>query len=93
MISSLRSPRDIFLFLPSGKSIDDTLDLLYEQLEPGDTIADCGNSNYLETECRQRRLEGSVIDLIGIGVSGGPKGARTGPAIMAGGNRASWQKL
>jgi 6-phosphogluconate dehydrogenase len=93
MISFLPSPRDIFLFLPSGKPIDDTLDLLCKQLEPGDTIADCGNSHYLETERRQQRLEGSGIDLIGIGVSGGPKGAISGPAIMVGGNRASWQKL
>jgi len=93
MISSLQSPRDIFLFLPSGKPVDDTLDLLYGQLEPGDIIADCGNSHYLETERRQRRFEGIGVDFIGIGVSGGPKGARTGPAIMAGGNQASWQKL
>jgi len=93
MVDSLAAPRLILLFLPVGQPIDDTINTLRTCLKPGDIIADCGNSHYQDTERRQQELESSGISLIGVGVSGGPVGARSGPAIMAGGDPAAWKKI
>lgn len=93
MVTSLPAPRCILLFLPSGQPVDNTLESLKGLLEAGDIISDCGNSHYLETAKRQHMFAGSGIDLLGVGVSGGPAGARSGPAIMAGGDRAAWNKV
>ena len=93
MVASLPPPRCILLFLPNGLPVDDTIDLLRERLAPDDIIVDCGNSHYRDTGRRQQSFQGSGINLIGVGVSGGPAGARSGPAIMAGGNRASWERI
>ena len=91
MMATLPEPRCILLFLPSGQQVDETLHMLREQLSPGDIVADCGNSFYRDTDKRRQTLEGSGIHLIGVGVSGGPSGARTGPAIMAGGDKDAWK--
>jgi 6-phosphogluconate dehydrogenase len=93
LVASLSHPRCILLFLPNGQPIDDTIRQLKVQLNPGDIIADCGNSYYKETENRQKILRSSGISLIGVGVSGGPDGALSGPAIMAGGDVHSWNKI
>ena len=93
MVASLDPPRCILFFLPSGSPVDDALDLLQERLAADDIIVDCGNSHYRDTTRRQRSFQGSGINLMGVGVSGGPAGTRSGPAIMAGGDRASWEKI
>ena len=93
MVAALNPPRCVLLFLPSGSPVDETIDLLRECLGVDDIITDCGNSHYRDTERRQQSLQGSGINLMGVGISGGPAGGRTGPAIMAGGDRASWQRI
>ena len=92
VVEQLSSPRCFLLFLPDGQPVEETLDGLKKRLGSGDIVVDCGNSHYRDTERRQRMLEENGINLIGVGISGGPKGARSGPAIMAGGDLGSWKK-
>jgi 6-phosphogluconate dehydrogenase len=54
-------------------------------LRKGDIVIDGGNAHFEDTERRQHMLSGSGIHLVGCGISGGEKGARTGPALMPGG--------
>ncbi len=91
LLTALAPPRLVLLFVPSGKPVDDTLEILRRNLRPGDIVADCGNSHYRDTKFRREFLSEKNIDFIGVGVSGGPKGARLGPAIMAGGNADAWE--
>ena len=85
------SPRIIMLSLPANK-IDQCIDELTEYLNPNDIIADLGNSLYLKSIERYRRLLDQNIDFLGVGVSGGPRGAKFGPAIMSGGSHDAWNK-
>ena len=89
IVEQLSSPRCFLLFLPDGQPVEETLVGLKKRLGSGDIVVDCGNTHYRDTERRQRMLEENGINLIGDSISGGPKGARSGPAIMAGGNLGS----
>ena len=85
------SPRIIMLSLPADK-IDECIDQIIEFMKPEDILADLGNSLYLKSIERHNRLLDINISFLGIGVSGGPSGARNGPAIMAGGTENAWIK-
>ena len=91
LINNTRSPRIIMLSLPADK-IDECIDKIIEFMNPGDTIADLGNSLYLKSIERHNRLLNKDISFLGIGVSGGPRGAKNGPAIMVGGSETAWSK-
>ena len=56
-------------------------------LEPGDVLIDGGNSHYTDTERRGESLAAKGVHFLGVGISGGESGARTGPSIMPGGPR------
>ncbi|HXN07496.1 MAG TPA: NAD(P)-binding domain-containing protein [Nitrospiria bacterium] len=44
-----------------------------------------GNSHFKETDARATNPEARGIQFLGVGMSGGEKGARHGPIIMPGG--------
>ena len=87
----VRSPKLILLSIPAGY-IDDCIEELITHLDAGDIVADLGNSLYTNSIARSQKLERQNIYFLGVGVSGGPSGARTGPAIMAGGSAIAWKK-
>lgn len=84
-VVALREPRKIMLLVPAGAAVDAVLDTLVPLLEPGDCIADGGNSHFRDTERRITELQKHGIHFLGVGVSGGSSGARKGPSIMPGG--------
>lgn len=92
-VAALPAPRAILVLVPSGKPLDAVLEALAPRLEPGDVVADLGNSHWRDTEARIARLGERGIVFLGIGVSGGAEGARRGPAIMAGGPREGWDRI
>lgn len=85
-IEALPRPRSLFLLVPAGDAVDATLDALLPRLDAGDAVIDGGNSFWRDTERRVASLARHGVDFLGFGVSGGSEGARTGPAIMAGGS-------
>ncbi len=92
-VLSLKKPRKVMLLVPAGKAVDHVIEALLAFLEKGDIIIDGGNSYYSDTDRRIQRLKGTGITFMGIGVSGGAKGARFGPSIMVGGNKGSYNKV
>ena len=92
MLKNLPSPRIIMLSLPADK-IDDCINELIKYLKPNDIIADLGNSLYLKSIERYKLLKENNVSFLGIGVSGGPRGAKNGPAIMAGGCKHAWENV
>jgi len=93
LVSSLEKPRKIILMVKAGKAVDDMVNQLLPLLEPGDLIMDGGNSNYLDTIERCKRLEEKNILYLGTGISGGEEGARNGPAIMPGGSFEAYKLM
>ena len=84
-VQSLAAPRKILLLVSAGGSVDEVIENLTPFLKAGDLIVDGGNSHHRDTERRLQDLETMNIDYLGAGISGGPDGARQGPAIMVGG--------
>jgi len=92
-VGSLCRPRRIILMIKSGKPVDDILAVILPMLSRGDVVMDGGNSNYHDTERRQKVVIATGISFVGMGVSGGEFGARFGPSIMPGGDREAYLKI
>lgn len=90
-VASLERPRKLLLMVKTGSAVDEVVNDLVPLLEPGDLIADGGNSYFLDTERRARNLEAAKMRFMGVGISGGEAGALRGPSIMPGGERSAWE--
>ncbi len=90
LVDSLASPRIVMLMVKAGEVVDLYIDKLVPLLSAGDIIVDGGNSLFTDTNRRTEALKAININYIGTGVSGGEEGARHGPSIMPGGNKAAW---
>jgi len=92
-IDSLKKPRAVMFLVPAGKPVDSVLDEVVPLLDEGDVIIDGGNSHYVDTDRRAVTLASKKIEFIGMGVSGGEKGARYGPSMMPGGSEKGYQRV
>jgi 6-phosphogluconate dehydrogenase len=86
MIQILQKPRKLMMLVPAGKPVDDVIGDLLPLLDKGDIVIDGGNSHYTDTLRRVTFLKEKNIHFMGVGISGGEMGARTGPSIMPGGD-------
>ena len=93
LVRLLKVPRKIMMLVPAGKPVDDVIGNLVEFVEPGDIILDGGNSHFTDTLRRVKTLEEKGIHFMGVGISGGEEGARTGPSIMPGGDKDAYEYL
>jgi 6-phosphogluconate dehydrogenase len=81
-----KDPKLIYLSLPAGHTIDKVLEELLPFLQRGDVIMDGGNSFYLDSIEREKRLwSENGIYFLDCGTSGGLEGARNGACFMVGG--------
>ena len=92
-VASLRRPRRIILLVKAGEVVDKTIASLLPLLEEGDMIVDSGNEHFRNTERRAAELAPKGIRFFGMGVSGGEEGARHGPSMMPGGDRAGYDDM
>ncbi len=93
LINSLETPRIVMLMVKAGSVVDQYINDLLPLLSHDDIIIDGGNSLFTDTHRRTQALKEKGILYIGTGVSGGEEGARHGPSIMPGGNKAAWPKV
>jgi 6-phosphogluconate dehydrogenase len=85
-VSYLGRPKVIYLSLPAGNTVDTVLGELLPYLEKGDVVMDGGNSFYLDSIEREKRLwKEKEIYFLDCGTSGGLDGARYGACFMVGG--------
>ncbi|MFJ8456162.1 NADP-dependent phosphogluconate dehydrogenase [Bacillus paramycoides] len=92
-VNSLESPRKILLMVNAGDITDKAIDSLLPHLDKGDILIDGGNTYFVDTIRRNKRLAEEGIDFIGAGVSGGEEGALKGPSIMPGGQKDAYEKV
>ncbi|MDP6834025.1 MAG: NAD(P)-binding domain-containing protein, partial [Prochlorococcaceae cyanobacterium ETNP1_MAG_9] len=81
-VDKLERPRRILMMVKAGPSTDAVIDQISPYLEHGDLLIDGGNSQFRDTERRVKSLESKSFGYIGMGVSGGAKGALEGPSMM-----------
>lgn len=89
-VASLETPRRIILMIKAGAPTDGMIKQLLPHLDKGDVLIDGGNTFFEETVRRNNELDESGINFIGMGVSGGEKGALEGPSLMPGGQKSAY---
>jgi 6-phosphogluconate dehydrogenase len=86
IISQLKPPRAIWLMVPAGDPVDQTIAALVPHLSTGDTIIDGGNSYYKDSMRRAAALAPKKINFVDCGTSGGVWGITEGYSMMVGGD-------
>jgi 6-phosphogluconate dehydrogenase len=89
LAKTLETPRIIWIMVPAGDPVDQTIATLRPLLSAGDIIIDGGNSNFHDTIRRGKDLATSKIELIDSGTSGGIWGLENGYCLMVGGSDAA----
>ena len=84
--SALGGRKIVWIMVPAGDPVDQTIAELLPSLKPGDIIIDGGNSNFHDTIRRGQELAKSKIELIDSGTSGGIWGLENGYCLMVGGS-------
>jgi 6-phosphogluconate dehydrogenase len=93
LIAQLKTPRAIWLMVPAGAPVDETIAQLTPHLAPGDTIIDGGNSNYKDTMRRAAALAEKKLNFVDSGTSGGVWGLKEGYSMMIGGDVEAVKRL
>jgi 6-phosphogluconate dehydrogenase len=92
-VEQLSLPRSIWLMVPSGDPVDQTIDELLPSLAKDDVIIDGGNSNYKDSIRRAEKLRAHGLHFIDAGTSGGIWGLKNGYCMMVGGEKAIVERL
>ena len=86
LVRALETPRVVWIMVPAGDPVDQTIAALRPALAAGDIIIDGGNSNFHDTMRRGAELAKSRIEFVDSGTSGGIWGLENGYCLMVGGS-------
>ncbi|HET9218705.1 MAG TPA: decarboxylating 6-phosphogluconate dehydrogenase [Terriglobia bacterium] len=89
----LKTPRAIWIMVPSGDPVDETIASLSGSLSKGDILLDGGNSNYHDSMRRATAARKLGFDFLDVGTSGGIWGLQEGYSLMIGGEAESVERL
>lgn len=93
MVEKLERPCAIWIMVPSGGPVTNTIAELKPLLSAGDILIDGGNSNYKDTLSRGADLKESGIHYMDVGTSGGIWGLKLGYCMMIGAETETFQHL
>ena len=93
LAQKLLGRKAIWIMVPQGKPVDDTIAKLEPQLNPGDILIDGGNSNYKESMRRHNELVAKGFQFVDVGTSGGIWGLKEGYSMMIGGDKEAVEYL
>jgi 6-phosphogluconate dehydrogenase len=91
--AKLKRPRHVWVMVPSGAPVQQTLETLAPLLDRGDCIIDGGNSNYKDSIARGQMLLDRGIHFLDCGTSGGIWGLANGFCLMIGGPDEAFQRM
>src|SRR5688572_21642742 len=87
VVKKLSAPRVVWIMVPAGDPVDQTIAELRPLLGDGDIVIDGGNSNFHDTIRRADSLRQQGIQYIDCGTSGGIWGLEKGYCLMIGGEK------
>ena len=87
MAAKLQGRKAIWIMVPQGKPVDETIAKLEPLLNPGDILIDGGNSNYKDTMQRHDEIAAKHFNFVDCGTSGGVWGLKEGYSMMIGGDK------
>jgi 6-phosphogluconate dehydrogenase len=86
LVKGLSTPRAIWLMVPAGDPVDETIAKLKPFMQKGDIFIDGGNSNYKDSQRRHKELKAEGFEFVDVGTSGGVWGLKEGYSLMVGGD-------
>jgi 6-phosphogluconate dehydrogenase len=86
LTAKLKGRKAIWIMVPQGKPVDETIAKLEPHLNPGDILIDGGNSNYKDTMRRHDEIAKKGFQFVDVGTSGGVWGLKEGYSMMIGGD-------
>lgn len=89
----LGKSRAIWIMVPSGAPVDETIAALTPHLSKDDILIDGGNSNYKDTQRRAVALKAQGFQFVDVGTSGGIWGLKEGYSMMVGGDKNTIERL
>jgi 6-phosphogluconate dehydrogenase len=87
LVKKLPERKVVWLMVPSGKPVDEIIEVLSKLIMKNDIIIDGGNSYWRETQLRSEKLAKSGIHYLDCGTSGGVWGLKNGYCLMYGGDK------
>ncbi len=93
LVNKLEGRRAIWIMVPQGAPVDDTIAKLEPLLNKGDILIDGGNSYYKDTIRRHKEVTEKGFEFLDVGTSGGVWGLKAGYSLMIGGKRETSEYL
>lgn len=93
LVHKLSTPRSIWMMVPAGDVVHQTIEGLMPHLSSGDILIDGGNSYYKDSVRRAEDLWQRRVHFLDMGVSGGVWGLEEGYCLMAGGNKEAYDHI
>jgi 6-phosphogluconate dehydrogenase len=92
-VARLAPPKVVWVMLPAGAPVDETIGTLLTVLSAGDIVIDGGNSSYEDAPRRADKLKERGILFLDVGTSGGIRGLSEGYCLMAGGDEGAFRTV
>ena len=89
LVEQLSPPRVLWIMVPAGDPVDQTIEALVPLVSEGDILIDGGNSNYKDSVRRGKALKAHDLHFLDVGTSGGVWGLEQGYSMMVGGSDAA----
>jgi 6-phosphogluconate dehydrogenase len=93
LAKNLKGRRAIWIMVPQGDPVDQTIAKLEPLLSPGDILIDGGNSNYKDSMRRHTEVAAKGFQFVDVGTSGGVWGLKEGYSMMIGGDKEPVEHL
>ncbi len=93
LAKTLRVPRAVWMMVPAGQPVEETIQALLPHLAPEDILIDGGNSHFKDSMRRAEALKARGIAYLDIGTSGGIWGLEVGYCVMVGGDQAAFRRI
>jgi 6-phosphogluconate dehydrogenase len=87
LAGKLEGRKAIWIMVPQGDPVDQTIAKLEPLLNPGDILIDGGNSNYKDSMRRHMEVTAKGFQFVDVGTSGGVWGLKEGYSMMIGGDK------
>src|SRR5579871_3749242 len=93
LAKNLKGRKAIWIMVPQGKPVDDTIAKLEPLLNPGDILIDGGNSYYKDSVRHSKEVTAKGFAFVDVGTSGGVWGLKEGYSMMIGGEKETIEYL
>ncbi|MDX1548104.1 MAG: decarboxylating 6-phosphogluconate dehydrogenase [Rhodothermales bacterium] len=93
LVARIDAPRHVWMMIPAGAPVDETIETLLPLLDAGDVLVDGGNTNYKDTLRRAEAVREAGLHYVDAGTSGGIWGLEEGYSLMVGGAPEAVERL